>query len=142
MSRLKVNRLENTSTASGGIDIDTNGDVEIDGALRVESRVENKVLSNSVGNTSINIGTNNYFTQQIDGNITLAFTGQFAGSGYAQSWVMEIDHVSGNINWPAAVKWPGDTAPTLTAAKKHLFMFVTDDGGTTINGACLKDYVS
>tara|TARA_Y100000289_G_scaffold62151_1_gene70967 strand:- start:599 stop:1801 length:1203 start_codon:yes stop_codon:yes gene_type:complete len=31
MSKIKVNRLENTSTASGGIDIDTSGHVKVDG---------------------------------------------------------------------------------------------------------------
>ena len=31
MSKIKVNRLENTSTANGGIDIDTNGHVQVDG---------------------------------------------------------------------------------------------------------------
>ena len=31
MSTIKVNRLENTSTANGGIDIDTDGHVQFDG---------------------------------------------------------------------------------------------------------------
>lgn len=31
MSKIKVNRLENTSTANGGIDIDTSGHVQVDG---------------------------------------------------------------------------------------------------------------
>tara|TARA_R100001463_G_scaffold6055_2_gene20035 strand:- start:1087 stop:1515 length:429 start_codon:yes stop_codon:yes gene_type:complete len=142
MSKIKVNRLENTSTVNGGIDIDTSGNVQVDGSLKVESRYEQKVVSYSVGNTNIDIGTNNYIVQQVDGNITFAFTGSFVTSGYAQSWVMEIDHVSGTITWPAAVKWPSDTAPTLTTGKKHLFFFVTDNSGTSINGACIKDYVS
>jgi hypothetical protein len=38
------------------------------------------------------------------------------------------------------VEFPGDEAPTLTASKTHLFMFATDDGGTTFRGAFLADY--
>jgi hypothetical protein len=44
------------------------------------------------------------------------------------------------ITWPAAVEWPDDTAPVLSASKTHLFMFVTDNGGTVWRGAALVDY--
>ena len=39
-----------------------------------------------------------------------------------------------SITWPAAVKWPGGTAPTLTSTlnKRDIYQFVTYDGGTTI----------
>ena len=49
---------------------------------------------------------------------------------------------SGTVTWPASVKFPADTAPTLTTGKTHLFMFVTDDGGTRYRGAALADYVN
>jgi hypothetical protein len=39
-----------------------------------------------------------------------------------------------SITWPAAIKWPGGTAPTLTTAssKRDIYQFVTYDGGTNI----------
>ena len=39
-----------------------------------------------------------------------------------------------SITWPAAVKWPGGTAPTITStnAKRDIYQFVTYDGGTNI----------
>jgi len=39
-----------------------------------------------------------------------------------------------SITWPAAVKWPGGTAPTITTtnAKRDIYQFLTYDGGTTI----------
>ena len=39
-----------------------------------------------------------------------------------------------SITWPAAVKWPGGTAPTLTSTlnKRDIYQFVTYDGGTNI----------
>jgi hypothetical protein len=38
------------------------------------------------------------------------------------------------ITWPAAVKWPGGTAPTVTttSGKRDIYQFVTYDGGTNI----------
>lgn len=36
--------------------------------------------------------------------------------------------------WPGSVKWPGGTAPTLTAAGTDVLVFVTHDGGTTWRG--------
>jgi hypothetical protein len=39
-----------------------------------------------------------------------------------------------SITWPAAVKWPGGTAPTITSTntKRDIYQFVTYDGGTNI----------
>ena len=36
--------------------------------------------------------------------------------------------------WPGTVKWPGGTAPPLTAAGTDVLVFVTHDGGTTWRG--------
>ena len=38
------------------------------------------------------------------------------------------------ITWPAAVKWPGGTAPTVTTTntKRDIYQFITYDGGTNI----------
>ena len=49
---------------------------------------------------------------------------------------------SNAITWPAAVKWPADTAPTLTDGKTQLFTFVTDDGGTRWRANSSVDYVN
>jgi hypothetical protein len=37
------------------------------------------------------------------------------------------------VYWPAAVDFPGGTAPTLTAAGVDLLVFVTRDAGTTLS---------
>jgi hypothetical protein len=39
-----------------------------------------------------------------------------------------------SITWPAAIKWPGATAPTVTTAsgKRDIYQFITYDGGTNI----------
>ena len=57
------------------------------------------------------------------------------------SFVLELTHSSGTVS-PLGVKFPADTAPTLTAGKTHLFMFVTDEGGSRYRGASLVDYTN
>lgn len=82
-----------------------------------------------------------YFTKTIAANSTFTFS-NVPASGNAYSFTLEVTHTSGTITWPAAVKWPSDTAPTLTTGKTHLFMFTTANGGTRWRGSALVDYVN
>ena len=95
----------------------------------------------AVSALDIDLATGNYFTKTINGNSTFTFSNPPA-SGTVASFTLELTHTSGTVSWPSSVKWPADTAPTLTAGKTHLFMFVTDDGGTRYRGAALADYVN
>lgn len=94
----------------------------------------------AVSALDIDCSTANYFTKTIAANSTFTFSSVPASRAY--SFTLEVTHTSGTITWPAAVKWPKDTAPTLTTGKTHLFMFVTDDGGTRWRGSALVDYVN
>jgi len=38
------------------------------------------------------------------------------------------------ITWPASVDWPGGDAPELTESGVDRLVFVSEDGGTTIQG--------
>ncbi len=98
-----------------------------------------KAAVETVSALDINLSTGNYFTKTINGNSTFTFSNPGTG---AVSFTLELTHTSGTVTWPASVKFPADTAPTLTAGKTHLFMFVTDDGGTRYRGAALADYVN
>ena len=95
----------------------------------------------AVAALDIDCSTSNYFTKTINGNSTFTFS-NVPAAGIAYSFTLELTHTSGTVTWPASVKWNADTAPTLTAGKTHLFMFVTDDGGTRFRGAALVDYVN
>ena len=88
----------------------------------------------------VDCSAGNYFTKTISANSTFTFSNAPASRAYA--FTMELTHTSGTVTWPASVKWPGDTAPTLTTGKTHLFTFVTDDGGTRWRGVAQKDYVN
>ena len=96
----------------------------------------------AVSALEIDCSAGNYFTKAISANSTFTFA-NVPSSGEAYGFVLELD-VSGDrtLTWPAAVKWAGGSAPTLTASKTHLFSLVTVDGGTTWRGSAAVDFTT
>ena len=95
----------------------------------------------TVGALELDLSTGNYFIKTISGNSTFTFANP-AASGTVTAFTLELTHSSGTVTWPSSVKWNADTAPTLSTGKTHLFMFVTDDGGSRYRGSALVDYVN
>lgn len=112
--------------------------LDASGATNIDSRFAQNIVA--VSALSIDCSTGNYFTKTINANST--FTFDSVPSSRAFAFTLELTHTSGTITWPTTVKWPNDTAPTVTTGKTHLFMFVTDDGGTRWRGSSLVDYVN
>jgi len=104
--------------------------------------ITGNVASNSVAVSGYDIDCSlgNYFTKTCNGNST--FTISNVPTSRAFTIALEVTHTSGTLTWPSAIKWPADTPPTLTSGKTHLFVFVTDDGGTRWRGAAIVDYVN
>ncbi len=125
------------SVHNGGID--SNGAVDVAGAFNIDGPY--KQVAEAVGALDINLSTGNYFTKTISGNSTFTFSNPPA-SGTVGSFTLELTHTSGTVTWPGSVKFPADTAPTLTTGKTHIFVFVTDDGGSRYRGAALVDFVN
>jgi hypothetical protein len=94
----------------------------------------------AVAALDIDCSAGNFFTKTISANSTFTFSNAPATRAFA--FTLELTQTSGTVTWPASVKWPGDTAPTLTTGKTHLFTFVTDDGGTRWRGAAQTNYVT
>lgn len=94
----------------------------------------------AVGALNIDCSTGNYFTKTINGAST--FTVSNIPSSRSYSFTLELTHTSGAITWFSGVEWPGGTAPTLTTGKTHLFMFITDDGGTRWRASSLINYTN
>lgn len=90
---------------------------------------------------NIDCSDGNYFRKTINANSTFTVS-NVPSHGTAYSFTLELTHTSGTVTWWSGLEWPGGTAPTLTAGKTHLFVFVTDDGGTRWRGAALADYVN
>ena len=96
----------------------------------------------AMGALEVDMSQGNYFTKTITtGTNTFTFANPPA-SGTVGSFTLELTHTGGTAAWPGTVKWPEDTAPTLSTGKTHLFVFITDDGGTRYRGAALANYVN
>ena len=95
---------------------------------------------------NIDLATGNYFTKAISTSSSITFSNPPA-SGTVGAFTLELvlTGASTAITWPGTVYWnndAGQTAPTLTDARTHLFMFVTTDGGTKYRGAVLSNYTA
>ena len=122
------------------INLDSNGDVNIDGELLVDSYNETYAAVTSSSNaTTVNCEAGNAFSHVLTENTTFTFSNPPA-SGTAFSFSIEIIQdasASGfTVTWPSSVDWPSATAPTLTATAnaKDIFVFYTRDGGTNWYG--------
>jgi len=136
VSLYRGNGIKLQTTTAG---IDVTGTATLDG-ITIDGAYEQ--VAEAVGALAIDCSTGNYFTKTISANSTFTFTNP-AASGSVTSFTLELTHSSGTITWPTTVVWNGGvgkTAPTVTAGKTHLFMFVTDDAGTTYRGSVLADY--
>lgn len=106
-------------------------------SLEVTGQYKGSVTAVSL--LDIDCSQGNYFTKTINGNSTFTFSNVPSG---AYGMIVEIENTSGTISWPAAVKWPNDTAPTLSTGKTHVFVFITDDSGTRWRGMAQVNYVT
>ena len=95
----------------------------------------------AVSGTAVDCATGSYFTKTITGATTFTFTNVPTGVAYAFTFEVTLNG-SNAITWPASVKWPADTAPTITDGKTQVFVFLTDDGGTRWRGSSLVDYTN
>lgn len=135
MSTVKVVSFRHTSASADNITLDSNGGMLLGGAYKQDAQ--------AMAALDVDLSTGNYFTKSISTSSTITFS-NIPSSGSAVSWTMAVTctGTSTAITWPTAVKWNEDTAPTLTDAKTHLFIFSTSDGGTIIRGAALVDYTA
>ena len=128
-----------------------NGSVELyhDNVKKIETtsggvKITGQQTSNvtAISGTAIDCSLGNYFTKTITGATAFTFS-NVPASGTEYSMTVELD-LNGNngVTWPTEVKWPADTAPTITDGKTQLFMFVTVDGGTKWRGGTLVDYTT
>lgn len=92
-------------------------------------------LGSGSGTRDIDLSLGNYVSATVAGTTTWTFSNPLA-SPNACGFILELtDGGSATVNWPAAIRWPGGTAPTLTASGVDVLAFITDDGGTNWRGA-------
>ena len=125
-------RISSTGQVGIGVTPASNTDLDVTGTI-----AQNVVAMAAL---DVDCSAGNYFTKTINANSTFTFSNVPASRAF--SFVLELTHTSGTVTWPSSVKFPSDTAPTLTTGKTHLFVFETNDGGTRFRGAALVDYVN
>jgi len=94
-----------------------------------------RVALNSASPQTINTLYNVTELTLVSSIATLTFSNiQAAGIVHMWTLVTVGNATVYTITWPAAVKWPGGTAPTVTTTntKRDIYQFITYDGGTTI----------
>ena len=116
---------------------------------QMNTSVQNVVVFNAThialgkvaGTATINTQQGTYFSANTTGACTWTFAGG-PDSSKATAFTLELTSGGGMQNtysqtWPAAVKWAGGSAPTLTQGetKVDVLVFITDDGGTNWRGA-------
>lgn len=90
----------------------------------------------AVSATAIDCSAGNYFTKTASGALTWTITN--VPSSRSFSFILRLTNGgTGTQTWPSSVKWPGGTAPTLTASGVDVLGFITEDGGTTWRGVAL-----
>lgn len=90
----------------------------------------------TVSASDVDCSSGNYFIKTASGGLTWTFSNAPATRSF--SFLLELTNGgTGTQTWPAAVKWPGGTAPTLTTSGVDVLGFITDDGGTIWRGVML-----
>jgi hypothetical protein len=126
------------NVTSGGINV-TAGVSTFSGGTKITGSQTSNI--SAMGANAVDCSAGNYFTKTITGATTFTFTN--VPTGVAYTFTMEVTLNGSNaITWPAAVKWPADTAPSITDGKTQLFVFLTDDGGTRWRGSSVVDYTN
>lgn len=107
------------------------------GPLTLATTRETTFAFNSGATPAVNLGNGNVQVMTLTANATITLTGAVNTLSCSLSLYLKQDGTGGrSVTWPAAVKWPGGTAPSLSSAagKTDLVILETLDGGTTWYG--------
>ena len=86
---------------------------------------------------TIDLSISQNYKLTLGASVTLAFTNPPPSGSTGGATLLIIQGASNyGITWPAAIKWPSSTAPTLTSTsgRGDLIIVQTNDGGTTYGG--------
>jgi hypothetical protein len=110
-------------------------------SLDVYGGVAMNVVTLATTSNTVNVALANYFISTPAGASTWVFTGVPVSRD--SSFVLQITNGGTyTTTWPASVKWPANTAPTLTSSGVDLLIFSTANTGTTWRGSSLIGYTA
>lgn len=106
-----------------------------------QSRLGEPVSPNpaATGTVNLALGVSRFYALTLTGNTVLTLSGPPPQGGDFRLLVKQDATGGRTLTFPASVKWPGGTVPTLGGAANavSLLQFVTADGGATWLGALL-----
>ena len=110
-------------------------------SLDVYGGVAMNVVTLATSSNTVNVALANYFISTPAGASTWVFTGVPVSRD--SSFVLQLTNGGTyTTTWPASVKWPANTAPTLTSSGVDLLIFSTANTGTTWRGSSLIGYTA
>ena len=99
------------------------------------------VVTLATTSNTVNVALANYFISTPAGTSTWIFTG--APVSRDSSFVLQLANGgSYTVTWPSSVRWPANTAPTLSTNGVDVLIFSTVNTGTTWRGSSLTGYTA
>ena len=99
------------------------------------------VVTLATTSNTVNVALANYFISTPAGTSTWIFTGVPVSRD--SSFVLQLANGgSYTVTWPASVRWPANTAPTLSTNGVDILIFSTVNTGTTWRGSSLTGYTA
>jgi hypothetical protein len=104
-------------------------------ATIIDYSLAHNALGNVSGSTTVNLELGNYASATAVGAITWTFANPPTGARTG-SLILELTNGGSYTQyWPASVRWPSGSAPTLTASGVDVLVFITDDAGSNWRAA-------
>ena len=111
-----------------------NSTLTTNNTLLIAASYRTGVITVAANNVDCSLG--NYFIRTTTGAISWTVSNVPATGAY--TFLLELTNGGSNTQtWYTGTKWPGGTAPTLTASGVDVLGFITDDGGTNWRGVLL-----
>lgn len=111
-----------------------NSTLTTNNTLLIAASYRTGIITVAANNVDCSLG--NYFTKTATGAISWTVSNVPATGAY--TFLLELTNGgTGTQTWYTGTKWPGGTAPTLTASGVDVLGFITDDGGTNWRGVLL-----
>ena len=95
--------------------------------------INGEILGALNANTALNFANANFFSATANANVTISFANASAANTLSGCVLALTNGGSKTLTW-SNVAWSGNTAPSLTSNGLDILVFVTYDGGSTVNG--------
>ena len=140
MSTQNTNNVAITGGTASNIAVDFEDKLATRPTLKDYS-INGEVLGLLNANTTLNFANANFFSATANANVTISFANASPSNTLSGCVLALTNGGSKTLIW-SNVAWSGNTAPLLTSNGLDILVFVTYDGGSTVNGmvASLNSY--